>query len=197
MLKRITQSSIIVLVVMGLMVTQGFAHTHLESSTPSDGETVDSLVKEVVIEFDGGIEPFAEVIITDEQGNEISDLDIQVEASSIKAIPGQPLSANTYTVDWSIISEDTHPMEGSFLFTVTAEAVEEVEPISEVIEEATEEEEAEEDVVIEGNVEEEEASSHDHSEESETQGFPWTTVFIIAVLVLGLIIVITMIKKKK
>ncbi|KGA96573.1 hypothetical protein AJ85_05455 [Alkalihalobacillus alcalophilus ATCC 27647 = CGMCC 1.3604] len=187
---KLSLSMFFIFVVLLILPSHSLAHTHLETSIPEDGETLDTLVEEIILEFDGGIEPFANIEIIDDTGEEVELADVHVEQTRVVIVPTAPLASGVYSIDWSIISEDTHQMEGTFSFTVTTDEVVEEEAPTEIVEELTEEEDVTSENVTEESIDE---SSSDSSEQS----FPWTVVFIIIVVIIGLFIIIVMMNKKK
>ena len=48
---------------------------------------------------------------------------IEIGGGYLTATVAEPLVNNEYTVNWSIISSDGHPLEGTFSFTVNAPVV--------------------------------------------------------------------------
>ena len=95
-----------------------FAHSSLVSSNPADNQTVTEEIKEIVLEFNGNIEPLSTLTVTDEQGTEYPVADIKVENTKMFAALAQSLKTGVYTVNWKIVSGDGHPVEGAFSFTV-------------------------------------------------------------------------------
>ncbi|WP_413378823.1 copper resistance protein CopC [Alkalihalobacillus sp. 1P02AB] len=186
---KLSLSMFFIFVVLLILPSHSMAHTHLETSIPEDGETLDTLVEEIILEFDGGIEPFANIEVIGDTGEEVELADIHVEQTRIVIVPSSPLASGIYSVDWSIISEDTHQMEGTFSFTVTADEVVE-EEITEVVEEVKEEG----DTPSENETEE---SINESSSDSSAPSFPWPVVFIIVAVIIGIFIIIVMMNKKK
>lgn len=100
------------------------AHTGFESSTPADGESVSEPVTEITLTFSGPAEPAGDgFVVLDPSGTVRS-------ADSVDSADGQtwvlrfddPLSGGVVGVRWSVQAPDAHPIEGSFSFTVDAEA---------------------------------------------------------------------------
>ncbi|WP_185970998.1 copper resistance CopC family protein [Alkalicoccobacillus porphyridii] len=143
----------IIVLLVGLPQTV-FAHSHIESTVPTDGDTVEEVVETIELSFDGGIEQGATIQITTESGEEIEPADVQVNSPNIEVELAEPLASGVYTVAYQIISADTHPVEGDFTFTVEAEEV--TEP--------------EEDVTEEPEVVEEDDANNDETTEEESVG---------------------------
>lgn len=107
------------LVFLGLAAPAS-AHDDLASSSPQDGATVETAPTELVLTFTNtpsGIG--ADVTITDTAGTEWSDGAVSViNNTAVQALkPGTP--AGTYTVQWRVVSSDSHPIEGTLTFTST------------------------------------------------------------------------------
>jgi copper transport protein len=97
------------------------AHAALLRTTPSDGEVVKSSPQKITLAFSEHLEPdLIEVKLYDWNAREI-DLAgpkiTQGHASEMYAeVP--TLKEGTYTVVWSVVSEDGHPVKGSYSFSV-------------------------------------------------------------------------------
>ena len=103
-------------------VQNASAHAHLTSSNPAKNQIVKTLPPIVWLEFDGNL-----MIIGEKQVNRISVTNSKkVEVSTGEALVGgarissklKPgLPPGKYSVTYRIVSEDGHPVEGSFFFT--------------------------------------------------------------------------------
>lgn len=97
------------------------AHAFLDHASPAVGSSVPAAPAAVTLWFTQDLEPaFSSVTVTNPAGQ-------RVDLGSARVPPGQPaelqvglkpLPPGTYTVNWHVISVDTHPTEGSFTFTV-------------------------------------------------------------------------------
>ncbi|WP_081737706.1 copper resistance CopC family protein [Arthrobacter sp. H41] len=106
-----------------LTAAPALAHDDLASSNPPAGGTVDVLPATVELMFSevpSGIG--AEVQVLDDAGTDWAEGAPQiVNASAQQAVrPGAP--AGEYTVNWRVVSSDSHPIEGSFTFTAASGA---------------------------------------------------------------------------
>jgi methionine-rich copper-binding protein CopC len=96
-----------------------FAHDALEASEPASGATVATAPAEVRLDLSNRpLGVGAEVRVTDASGTSWSDGAPQVvdRAVTQKLRTGAP--AGPYTVVWRVVSSDSHPIEGTFGFTV-------------------------------------------------------------------------------
>lgn len=104
--------------------TSASAHATLESSLPSDGQVAASAPTAVVLRFDEQVEGAlgaARVFASD--GSRVDagptlhpggdDTQMQVALKS-------GLARGTYLVDWRVVSADSHPVSGSFTFSIGA-----------------------------------------------------------------------------
>ncbi|MDF1508997.1 copper resistance protein CopC [Robertmurraya sp. DFI.2.37] len=162
-----------------------FAHSHLESSNPADGEVVTEALNEIVLDFDGGIEQgsFLEVTTTDGQAVELQDT--LIDEDKLTAVAAETLTNGEYQVTWSVISADGHSLDGEFSFTVDAPEM--------VEEEVTEEDSGTE--TSEQSVDNEELDSTETSDEKESSSLTIVFVVLAIVLVAGGLIYFT--KRKK
>ena len=93
------------------------AHSRSEATVPADGATVAS-VKTIEMRFDAPMRVTAikllsgggEVAIERETGME--------PVTEFRAAPAAALAPGAYSVEWRGLSDDGHPMQGSFGFTV-------------------------------------------------------------------------------
>jgi len=98
-----------------------WAHAFLDHAEPKVGSSITNSPAEVKIWFTQELEPaFSAVQVRDAQGKEVDKQDAHVDAKnkSLLEVTLPPLAAGTYTVNWHVISVDTHKTQGHFEFTV-------------------------------------------------------------------------------
>lgn len=105
---------------------QAAAHSSLIGTSPKDGGTVSSQVKNVTLRFNEDIQSkFATIAVTGPDGKRVSAGKPAVSGGTVK----QPVTAfratGKYLVGWRVVSADGHPVSGKFAFTVTKGAVSE------------------------------------------------------------------------
>jgi len=98
-----------------------FAHAHLDHAQPAAGSTVKTPPQDVTLSFTEAVEPkFSSIVVRDAHDAVVTD-------GVAQAMPGntaqlriglKPLAAGTYTVEWRVLSVDTHRTHGDFTFTV-------------------------------------------------------------------------------
>jgi hypothetical protein len=108
-------------VTAGSAVGAAQAHAFLDHASPAVGSAVPAAPAAVTLWFTQDLEPaFSAVSVTNQAGQ-------RVDLGNQRVPPGQtavlqvglrPLSPGTYTVNWHVISVDTHPTQGSFTFQV-------------------------------------------------------------------------------
>lgn len=142
------------------------AHDELTGSDPAAGATVDVLPPSLELNFSNvpsGIG--AQVQVMDASGTDWADGAVEiVDRTAVQPLRiGAP--AGEYTVNWRVVSADSHPIEGSFAFTTREgsttqlDAATTAEPLD-TVEDATAETQA-----------------------AGISDFPWSIVLMIAVLV--------------
>ncbi len=117
------------LVLLAVLLTAGFtlgampaasAHNVLESTSPSDGSTVENTPARIVLTFNEPAQATGTVIEVDgPSGNVAVGKAKLVNNKVIQQIrPGSP--AGKYAVKWRVTSADGHPISGNFSFTSKA-----------------------------------------------------------------------------
>lgn len=102
---------------------RALAHAHLRSATPPADGTVRSAPAAIEITFTEAIEPaFSGARVSGPDGRTVP-LGKPSLGSDGKALvvplPGQPLPAGSYRVDWHVLSTDGHKTSGSYGFSVS------------------------------------------------------------------------------
>jgi copper resistance protein C len=110
-------------VVSGLLVGVGVspanAHNVLVRTSPVDGSTVATLPDVIVLTFDEpGRADGTVVAVTGPAGNVASGAAMLID-SDVRQAVGAGSPSGRYTVDWRVVSDDGHPVTGSFSFTAT------------------------------------------------------------------------------
>jgi copper resistance protein C len=97
------------------------AHAFLDHASPPVGSTIAAPPAILRLSFTQELEPaFSNVSVTNQAGQ-------RVDLGNVQVPPGmpaelrvglRPLPPGTYTVNWRVVSVDTHPTEGRFQFTI-------------------------------------------------------------------------------
>jgi copper transport protein len=100
------------------------AHAILVSSQPASDAVLGQSPGEVVLRFNEPVETaFGSLRVLDAHGARVDRGRIARPAGDSVAVPiDHVLATGTYTVAWRVVSADTHPVHGAFVFSVGAAA---------------------------------------------------------------------------
>ncbi|WHY01652.1 copper resistance CopC family protein [Neobacillus sp. DY30] len=115
MLNKIALLSTLFFLIFGANV---FAHSHLEYSTPKNGEIVTETLKAITLTFETKIEPTSSFVLLNEKNDSIPLSTISINGNQLIANVEANLMNGSYTIHWKIIGEDGHPLEGDIPFTI-------------------------------------------------------------------------------
>ncbi|HEY7471648.1 MAG TPA: copper resistance protein CopC [Gemmatimonadota bacterium] len=96
-------------------------HAHLVSSSPADGEALETPPAAVRLVFSEPIEAgLSRIVLVSARDSIVAR--VHADSADVNALIGElpRLAAAGYRVDWRVVSADGHPVEGSFAFTVLA-----------------------------------------------------------------------------
>lgn len=95
------------------------AHDQILESNPADGATLDAPPVAVVLTFNADILPIAPaVLVRDAAGAVVLDAEPAVAGPVATAPLPADLAPGVYAVSWRVVSQDGHPIQGSFTFAV-------------------------------------------------------------------------------
>ena len=98
------------------------AHAQLEGSDPPSDDVVATAPKAITLTFDERVEPTANAIqVFDDHLHRVDDNRVVRSAAvgnRIQVGLGNSLKNGTYTVSWHVSSADTHPVAGTFHFSI-------------------------------------------------------------------------------
>jgi copper resistance protein C len=115
MLNKIALLSILLFFIFGANV---FAHSHLEESTPKNGEIVTEALSVITLTFETAIEPTSSFTLMDEKNASLPLSEVSISGNQLSANIEDDLTNGAYTIHWKIIGEDGHPLEGDIPFTI-------------------------------------------------------------------------------
>jgi hypothetical protein len=104
-----------------LLAPAASAHDVLESTSPADGATVATVPGQITLTFDNTPAAIgSQIEVKDPSGTDWATGSVQVtdHVASQQLKPGAP--AGRYTVNWRMVSADSHPIDGTFSFNATA-----------------------------------------------------------------------------
>lgn len=102
-----------------LPVSPAAAHDVLEATEPADGAAVTSVPSMVRLTFSNT--PLAlgsEVLVKVESGTNQAEGPVSIVDNHVSQAVKAGAPAGRYTVIWRVVSSDSHPIEGTFSFTV-------------------------------------------------------------------------------
>lgn len=115
-------SALAVLLAAGLATAgPASAHDELVSSTPADAATVDA-AGEVVLRFAEPVLTLGLVVAVTGPGGAIGQGRPVAAGQTVTQALRSPLEPGRYTTVWRAVSSDSHPVSGTFAFTVAARA---------------------------------------------------------------------------
>ncbi|MFC0189417.1 copper resistance protein CopC [Fictibacillus aquaticus] len=126
---------IILLCVMALLmnVQSVSAHSKLESSAPTEGETITGDVPEITLTFNTSIEELSSFTVVKDDGSDVPVENAAVSGSTLTGTVPKDLENGSYKINFKIVGEDSHVVEGTTSFTVKREEpVQEEQPAPEV-----------------------------------------------------------------
>lgn len=94
------------------------AHTPIKDSNPKDGEIITEELHEVSLIFGTTIEETSKFDVMNTDGKMIEQANFTLQNNVMTASFYEPLENGSYQVNWSIIGEDGHPIEGIIKFAV-------------------------------------------------------------------------------
>jgi copper transport protein len=111
-----------VVAAMFVAAPEAGAHATLVTTNPANDAVVAASPARVVLRFDETVETaFGSVRVFDANGIRVDTGGLSRPSSDSVAVAiGHRLGRGTYTVAWRVISADTHPVHGAFVFSVGA-----------------------------------------------------------------------------
>ncbi|MFN8034929.1 MAG: copper resistance protein CopC [Acidimicrobiia bacterium] len=120
-MKRSLAVALLVASFLGLLATPAFAHASLDSSSPGAGQTVAESPASVELSFDESVQVgLGGMKVFDSSGHELDTSSPRHPGDDPSRVSvGLPhLRAGSYVVTWRVLSDDSHPVRGAFVFNV-------------------------------------------------------------------------------
>lgn len=100
-----------------------FAHANVVKSTPAEKEVLNTVPSVVSVEFGEAIEPsnITSLIVTDEQGNRVDLENTSIDPENPKLLTvgvKKDIPNGIYSIQWKVLSEDGHPIQGVIPFGI-------------------------------------------------------------------------------
>lgn len=159
---------------MALTLVLGFAggasaHDELSSSNPEDGATLEQVPEAVELTFNNVPATIgSEIQVLDESGADWAEGDVSIVDTVATQTLRAGAPAGSYTVNWRVVSSDSHPIEGTFGFVASDGAAAAETPDA---------------AGTAGPIETGEAEAAEQEPASDTGGISWAVILMIAVLV--------------
>lgn len=164
-----------------IVVPSASAHTLLSSTAPAHGDVVTTPLTEISLTYAGQIEEGSNFKVSNTDGEEIEVTSLTILDGVMTGTVAEPLANGEYTVTWDSISEDGHPLNGTFSFTVDV-------PEAELVEETPSEvEEIESTDVEQNNATEEENAVAETTEEPAEEKSNTPILIVVGVLVVAIL----------
>jgi methionine-rich copper-binding protein CopC len=104
---------------VALSAGSAFAHAYPDLVSPADGATLTQAPGEVRIKFTEGVElEFSRIDVKNATGQKVTKGIVRRVGSDTLAIDLLPLEPGSYTIEWQVLSVDTHITQGILRFTV-------------------------------------------------------------------------------
>jgi copper resistance protein C len=119
----LTGPSLICGFVLFLLPAAAWAHAYPESVWPPDGATVTEPPAEVRIKFTEGVElEFSRIEVKNAGGQRVSKGKVRRLSADTLAVELLSLGPGNYTIEWQVLSVDTHITDGVLRFTIQPSA---------------------------------------------------------------------------
>ncbi|AET90369.1 copper resistance protein CopC [Burkholderia sp. YI23] len=108
-------------VALGLLPVAASAHGKLESATPAAGSTVDATPDALRLTFNENIESsFSTIKVLNAAGAPATKEKATVDSTNprVLKISLPKLDSGLYTVQWGVMTSDSHKTKGTYTFTV-------------------------------------------------------------------------------
>lgn len=128
LLKRGAASGALVLAALAALILAGpvspaAAHDVIKAAEPADGSVVAAVPATIRLTFNNPpIAPGSKILVKDENGTNQSDGPVVIVDNHVSQAVKSSVPAGRYTMVWRVVSSDSHPIEGTFLFTAGAGA---------------------------------------------------------------------------
>lgn len=114
--------SVLLLAALG-PTSSASAHDAVTGTSPADGQNLDSAPDAIEISFtDTPLSLGSEILVEDAQGTDWTTGEVEIAGNSATQSISPDVPAGEYTVTWRVVSSDSHPIEGTFGFTVAETA---------------------------------------------------------------------------
>lgn len=93
------------------------AHARLESSSPTDGSTLTATPPEIMLRFNEPVKDGLNEVSVTTGSADVAEGEVEVEGQSVYQPVALDMKPGKYTVKYKVVSEDGHPVSGTYSFT--------------------------------------------------------------------------------
>ncbi|MDO3647834.1 copper resistance CopC family protein [Nocardia mangyaensis] len=112
-----------VFAVLALTAGPAAAHAALSGSDPADGARIDAAPARVTLSFNEAVQlSFASLTVVGPDGAHYEGGDLRADGNDLSTDLRALGAAGQYTVGYRVVSEDGHPIQGSYTFELTRAA---------------------------------------------------------------------------
>ena len=111
------RTTIAALLTVTMLGASARAHSRGETTVPGDGATVEA-VEVIEMRFDAPMRVTAVKLVRGDENVALERETGMEPVTEFKAVPSDDLIPGAHSVEWRAVSDDGHPMQGSFGFTV-------------------------------------------------------------------------------
>lgn len=102
----------------GATATRALGHAYVDTSSPADASTV-APPREAVVRFTENVElEFSTIAVKSARGEAMSAGRVRQPTPNTLSVDLKPLPPGMYTIEWRVLSVDTHITDGVLHFTV-------------------------------------------------------------------------------
>jgi copper resistance protein C len=101
-----------------LLATNVFAHTGIKDSYPQKNEVVTTPLSEIRLGFQTKIEIGSSFELKNDRSENVKPDHLSIEKTLLRGTFQEPLANGGYTLYWSIIGADGHPIKGEIPFEI-------------------------------------------------------------------------------
>lgn len=101
-----------------------FAHTHIENSSPQNGEVLTEPLNEITLIYEGKVEQSSSFTLVNADGEAVPVDNITVSENVLSGSLTAPIDNGEYLINWNIIGADGHLIEGEIPFTMNVPVTE-------------------------------------------------------------------------
>lgn len=95
-----------------------WAHAELVSSEPAAGATVPSGLRQLSLTFNEDLSPGSQLVVYADQFAPVPGVTSTVDGPVLRAEFAAALREGVYTVQWTAVGSDGHPVAGSYQFAI-------------------------------------------------------------------------------